>query len=231
MSRLDSFVESFLNDLGDPWARGVIAGVSVEVSMKSSTLLLLALGTALQVHAQAPTPATTQDTASTEAKPQPSHHSTKLHADALKMVDDSGAREAMKQNMDKIMEDSRQALFRADPNTDSRFADEWVKRMRERMNLDDYINAIAKVYENYLTDEDILELWKAQTDRKESKQPVLTPQLQEKLKENAVKIQSDVIAETSRLGARLGGEIGQEISKEHPDWVKAPKPTDPSPKH
>jgi hypothetical protein len=198
--------------------------------VKSFKILLLAIGIAFQLQAQTPTSTGAQNPLPTDAKPQPPQDSAKLHADALKMVEDSGARAAIKQNMDKIMEDGRQALLRADPNTDPRFADEWVKRMRERMNLDEYVNAIARVYENYLTDQEILELQKAEADRKESKQPVISPELQKKLKENAVKIQSDVIAETSRLGGRLGGDIGQEIAKEHPDWVKTSKSGDQSPK-
>ncbi|HEY3705637.1 MAG TPA: hypothetical protein VGL22_11285 [Terracidiphilus sp.] len=62
--------------------------------------------------------------------------------------------------------------------------------------------------------------------KKESRDLPASAQLQQKLSENAVKIQSDVMAETARIGGRLGGEIGQEIAKEHPGWVKSSKPSD-----
>ena len=55
----------------------------------------------------------------------------------------------MQQNLDKVRSDGKQAVFHADPNTDPRFADEWVKRVYDRINIDDYVNAIAKVYESY----------------------------------------------------------------------------------
>jgi hypothetical protein len=151
----------------------------------------------------------------------------KLHADALALVKIGGAQDAIHLNMQKTLEDGKQKMLRAEPDTDPRFADEWVKRMKARLNADEYFEVLATVYERYFTDDEILQLSQAIEARKQGKEADISPDLQQKFKQNLVNIQSDVFAETSHIGARLGGEIGQEIANEHPGWMKASKPGNP----
>jgi hypothetical protein len=198
-------------------------------SVRSILCCLLAAGLAVSVPAQQTSPSPVQKDA-VPASPVQSADAEKAESDAIKLVEASGGRQAMEKNLDKMLADGKEALLRSDPSIDPRFADEWVKRMKERTNFDDYVKAIAKVYASYLTDEEILELTDAMIARRESKDHPISDHLKQKLSDNAVKIQSDVMAETSRIGGRLGGEVGQEIGKEHPDWVKTSKPSGDSTK-
>ena len=168
--------------------------------MRSILCFMLAGGMALSLSAQQTTSAPSQKDTTPESSAQ-STDTAKAEADAVKLVEASGGRQAMEKNLDKTLADGREALLRSDPSIDSRFADEWVKRMKERTNFDDYVNAIAKVYASYLTDAEILELTDVIIARKEGKDHPPSDRLKQKLSDNAAKIQADVLAETTRIGA------------------------------
>lgn len=197
--------------------------------MRTILCVLFVAGISLSLSAQQTSPVPSQkDGVPSSAAQNPD--TAKAEADAVKLVETSGGRQAMEKNLDKTLADGREALLRTDPSIDPRFADEWVKRMKERTNFDDYVKAIAKVYASYLTDDEILELTDVIVARKEGKDHPPSDHLKQKLTENAGKIEADVLAETTRIGARLGSAVGEEVAKEHPDWAKSAKAPADAPK-
>ena len=173
-------------------------------------LSLAAMPAAAQPPAPAPTTAVDQNAA--------------LHQSALKFCEAFNVRQRLEQNMDKLIDDGKQALVKRNPLINPQFVDEWAKRMRARVNLDEFVDATARVYERDYTSDELDQLTQVQLAMKRSKLYSLPPDLAQKLKSDAPKIQNDINAVTSTIGSRLSIAVGQEIEKEHPDWVKPVKP-------
>ena len=175
------------------------------------TLILLAVPLVAQQ------PAATSSNA-TQASGQ--YGDQKLHASAVKFLEASDARERLQQVLGNLLDDGRRDLLQRNQGLDPRFADEWEKRMRTRVSVDDFVNATAQVYEKYFTSEELDELAQAQVALKKGEILTLPEALGKKLKVDSALIQHDINIQTSLIGARLGKEVGQEIEKEHPEWGK-----------
>jgi hypothetical protein len=147
--------------------------------------------------------------------------------DALKFVQASDARPRLEQSLDKLLEEGKQAMLQRNPGLDPKFGDEWVKRMRERIKPDDFVEITAKVYATYYTSDELEQMTQAQLALKNSKIYSLAPELSQKIKANVPKIQHDINTDISRLGSSMSIEVGQEIEKEHPEWAK-PLPPGPA---
>jgi len=102
------------------------------------------------------------------------------------------------------------------------FGDEWEKRMLARTNIADYVDVYVRVYEKYLTREDVTELIALQEAKKASQPSNLSPRLKEKLSSLTTTMTSETIGGCAQIGAKLGGDIGGEIEKEHPEYMKPP---------
>jgi hypothetical protein len=178
-------------------------------------LSLAAMPVAAQQSAPAPT------AASNSASP---NAATTLHQSALKFCEAFNVRQRLEQNMDKLIDDGKQALVKRNPLINPQFVDEWAKRMRARVNVDEFVDATARIYEKYYTSDELDQLTQVQLAMKRSKLYSLPPDLAQKLKTDAPKIQNDINAATSTIGSRLSIAVGQEIEKEHPDWVQPVKP-------
>jgi hypothetical protein len=111
------------------------------------------------------------------------------------------------------------ALKAQTPPLRPEFIEEWRKRMKERMKLDDFVAIVVQVYLRYFTADELDQLSDLVISRKEGKSAELSDAPKEKFQKDAVAIQSEIIGGTTQLGARLGGEVGEEIQKEHPEWV------------
>jgi hypothetical protein len=149
---------------------------------------------------------------------------SKRHGDAVKLVELMAVREKVKENAPKMVEAGAEEMKTQFPNFDSRFSDEWARRMLTQLNPDDFVKVYVRVYEKYFTADELEQLIAAQVAINNSKAPVLSPPLLAKVKENAIAMQSAIMGGCTEVGAKLGGEIGQEITKEHPDWARTPKP-------
>jgi hypothetical protein len=144
----------------------------------------------------------------------------KRHQSALNFVQAADTRKRLEQSMDKLLTDGRQDMLKRNPGLDPRFADEWLKRMRTRVNVDEMVNVTVEVYERLFTSDELDELTRDQAAFKRGRIYTLPPDLAEKLKTNSPAIQRDINMKTSIIGASLGREVGQEIEKEHPEWGK-----------
>lgn len=188
--------------------------------MRTTELILMLSLAAIPAAAQQPVAVPTAAPSNATAQSTP----TALHQSAVKFVEASDTRQRLEQNMDRLLDDGKQSLMKRDPLLNPKFADEWEKRMRQMVNLDEFVDATARVYEKYYTSEELDQLTQAQLARKQGKPYSLPPQLAEKLKSNSAQVQSDINTETSQIGSRQSIAVGQEIEKDHPDWVKPVKP-------
>ena len=190
--------------------------------MRTTELILILSLAAIPAGAQGPGSAPASPAAVSNGTGQGAN--TALHQSALKFLEASDARPRLQQHLDKLLDDGKQSLVTRDPLLNPKFAEEWEKRMRQRVNLDEIVDATARVYEKYYTSEELDQLTQSQLAVKQARTHSVPPQLVEKVKSNSAQIQSDINRETSLIGSRLSIAVGQEIEKEHPDWVKPVKP-------
>jgi hypothetical protein len=145
----------------------------------------------------------------------------KLHADAVKLVEASGARERVKGSLKQTVEEGKKKIVEKCSTCDSAFADEWGKRMLERLKVDDFLDVYVQVYEKYFTDDEINELISLQRTNENSQTPEPSAALKAKLASVMPSVMGDAVGGCAKIGAKLGGEIGAEIEKEHPEYLKA----------
>jgi len=153
------------------------------------------------------------------AAPADSADRQKLHESSMNFMQASEARQRLEKSLDKLLEDGRQSMMQKNPGLAPEFGDEWLKRMRQRVSLDQFVITTAQVYEKYFTSVELDQLtWEQLAFKKGAIYP-LPPQLADKLKSSSSHIQQDINQATSSIGGRLGAEVGKEIEKEHPEWI------------
>jgi len=190
-------------------------GVAIIRRMKW-TLLLLAL--TLSVNAQPPVDKQSEPGGDTLAKKV----DTKLHADAVRLVEASGAKQRLQDNFTQMVDQGVKKMMENCQRCTPEFRDEWKKRFLERSNLHDYLDVYARVYEKYFTDAEINELIALQKDKGTSKAASPSPALKEKLTSVMPDVMGDSMGGCAKIGAKLGAEIGSEIEREHPEYMKPP---------
>jgi hypothetical protein len=193
--------------------------------MRSIKLLLIVVALTFVASAQQHAKAKARTPAQTA--PANQADGRKLDDSAMKFVEASDARQRLELNLDKLLEDGKKSMMNTNPGLDPQFGEEWVKRMRQQVHLDQFVVATAQVYEKYFTSDELDELTQGQLAAKKGQAHALPPQLADKLKSNSAFIQRDINTATSTIGGRLGSEVGKQIEKDHPEWVKAPSGTAP----
>jgi hypothetical protein len=186
--------------------------------MHSAKLVLMMIALSIASFAQLP--------AHTQAKAAPAPPATsdsaerqKLHDSAMKFVEASDARQRIEQSLGKLLEDGKQTMMLKNPGLAPEFGDEWLKRMRQRVSVDQFVITTAQVYEKYFTSAELNELTWGQLALKNGGVYTLPDKLTEKLKSNSASIQQEINRATSLIGGRLGSEVGKEIEKDHPEWI------------
>lgn len=177
-------------------------------------LLLLAL--TLSVDAQSPVDKHSEASESTT----PKKVDPKLHADAVRLVEVSGAEQRLQDNFKQMVDEGAKQMMEKCQRCTPKFRDEWKKRFLERSNLQDYLDVYVRVYEKYFTDADINELIALQKDKGTSKAASPSPALSEKLTSVMPDVLGDSMGGCAKIGAKLGGEIGSEIEREHPEYMR-----------
>lgn len=175
----------------------------------------------------APAFAHAQQTASpsTSSAPAPAVD-PKAHEAAERFVDLVHVKEKMQAGLDANLDDGVKAMQQQNPNIRQEFLDEWHKRMKERLKLDDIVAIVVHAYETRFTAAELDQLCDVVKARNEGKPLQISDELKAKVQSTAVDIQAEIMGATTRMGAKLGGEIGTEIAKEHPDWAPPPPPAD-----
>ena len=85
------------------------------------------------------------------ASPETAHETTaavdpKIHEYAVKLIELQGARQRLLDNVDKMVQDGRDAMTRMYPNADPQYIAEWGKRMKEKFRVEDYLGVFVKTY-------------------------------------------------------------------------------------
>jgi len=158
------------------------------------------------------------------AEDAPAVVETETHENAVKLIELMGIRQKLNANIDKIVQQGMEKMTQQFPNFPPAFSEEWGKRMKARLKVEDFVDVGVKVYEKHYTNDDLVELIKAQKEVNESKAPAISPRLQDKVSKESTLAMSEIMGGFTQLGALLGGEVGKEIAAEHPDWVKAESP-------
>ena len=146
----------------------------------------------------------------------------KLHADAIKLVEASGAKQRLQDNFKQMVDEGVKQMMEKCDRCTPQFGEEWRKRFLERSNLQDYLDVYVRVYEKYFTDAEIGELIALQKDKGTSKAAEPSPALKEKLTSVMSSVMGDSMGGCAQIGAKLGTEIGSEIEREHPEYLKPP---------
>jgi hypothetical protein len=182
---------------------------------KQACMFLLGILAVSSAYArQIPAPANAQQTA-----PAASPIDPKAHDAAVKLVDAIGLKEKMKGNLDKILADGVDAMKKQFPQINPAFCEEWTKRMRSRINFDDYAAIAVSVYEKHFTAAELDEMTQAQLAANGLKTPVYSEPLKEKLQQVMSLVASEMMGGFTQLGSKVGAEVGGEIGLEHPEWV------------
>lgn len=180
--------------------------------------VLMAL--ALSVNAQSPVNKASTQGQITLAKVDP-----KLHADAIRLVEVSGAKQLIQDNLEKLVDEAQKSMMDKCQRCSPEFGKEWRKRFLKQTNINDYLDVYVRVYEKYFTDSEINELIALQ---KEPSGATPSPVLKAKLTAVMPSAMADAIGDCGKIGAKLGAEIGAEVEREHPEYLKptsdAPKP-------
>ena len=152
----------------------------------------------------------------------------KAHEAAVRLVNALDLKAQMAAGVDSDLDKGVQAMKTQQPNLRPEFLEAWRKRMKERMNPDDFVAVVVQVYAKYFNADELDQLSNVVMGRKRGETVELSDALKEKFQKNAIVIQSEILGGTTQLGAKLGGEVGEEIGKEHPEWAPPPAPVKPA---
>jgi hypothetical protein len=150
------------------------------------------------------------------------------HESTVKLVGLLGTRQTLEANMDKMLQLGKEKIQQQSPSANPAFVEEWGKRMKDRLKVDDLVNIVVSVYERNYTNDELVELIQVQREVNDAKTPNISPRLKEKMSAAQISVTSEIMGEFTQLGAKVGGEVGTEIGAEHPDWVKENGPARPS---
>ena len=143
-----------------------------------------------------------------------------LHANVRKLMELSGDRERLQNALPKLLDDAKAKMLKAFPSVSPAFGEEWEKRMAARINVDDFLDVAARVYEKHFSNEEILDVIAVLHAKKEGQPAKVSPDLQKKIAAEMPAIMGEIVGGTTELAARLGGQIGSEIEKEHPEYMR-----------
>jgi hypothetical protein len=188
----------------------------------TSAIALLAalsfLAPAPALHAQAATPATAQ--ASSADAPT-------IHQIAMKLLEAMGTRKVLSENIDAMIENGKQKMIQQHPELDPAFSEEWSRRMHERINLDEFLNVIAAIYEKHFTTSELTEMIGMYHELSEQRAPQVSDALKAKLNNVMPEIQAEMGAGLMELSEKIGSEVAISVAKDHPEYVKGPPPSEP----
>ena len=180
-----------------------------------SLLVFTVLVLALSASAQSPVDKPSESETTLAKKVDP-----KLHADAVRLVEVSGAKQHLQDNLEKMVNEAQKAMMDKCQGCAPEFGKEWKRRFLERTNINDYLDVYVRAYEKYFTNAEINELIVLQKET--SKTAVPSPALKERLTAVMPELMADAIGDCGKIGAKLGAQIGAEIEREHPEYMKPP---------
>ncbi len=163
------------------------------------------------VYAQAPAPPASSPAAVPAISPE---FRTKLH----RLFDLMGVSDVMAQAIDSQIKIMRPSLI-ATPGLTPEFADEFLKRFRERiLSGSEITETLEESYAGAFTPgevDGIIAFYESPVGRK--------------VREVQPKMMESVGAQMAVVGRRLGREIAEQVAKDHPEYLKAAPAASPQP--
>jgi len=150
-------------------------------------------------------------TTTVEADPQ-------LHSNALTLIALTGDRDRLVQRLPKIIADAKTKMMQSAPGVNPAFGDEWERRIAARIQVDDFVNLAARVYEKHLTNDEVVSLIALMEAKKAGKSSSVSPQLQQKFNAEAPAMMGEIAGACTELAVRLSAQVGSDIGKEHPEY-------------
>ena len=147
---------------------------------------------------------------------------SQLHSNVLTLIELTGDKERMQTALPKVLREGKAKMMEAAPSLDPRFGVEWEKRMAARINLDDFLGVVARVYEKHFTSDEVAGLIGAINAKKEGKPARASAQLEQKYLSEMPAMMGEVVGGTTELAAKLSMQVAQEIAKEHPEYQRRP---------
>ena len=155
-----------------------------------------------------------------------SANSPTIHQVALKLLDAMGTRKVLADNIDAMIENGKQKMIQQHPELDPAFSEEWSRRMHASINFDDFLNVLAAIYEKHFTASELTEMIRMYHDLSEQRVPQVSDALKAKLNNIMPEIQADMGAGLMELSEKIGSEVAVSVAKDHPEYVKAPPPSE-----
>ena len=144
-----------------------------------------------------------------------------LHTNVLTLIDLTGDRERLVQNLPKIIADAKTKMMQSAPGLSPAFGDEWERRIATRIKVDDFVEMAARVYEKHLSNDEVLSLIDLMQAKKAGKPVSVSRELQQKFNAEAPAMLGEITGASTELAAKLSMQVGSEISKEHPEYLAA----------
>ena len=145
----------------------------------------------------------------------------------MKLLAAMGTRKVLADNIDAMIDNGKQKMIQQHPELDPAFSQEWARRMHARINLDEFLNVIADIYEKHFNTSELTEMIGMYRDLGEQRTPHVSDALKAKLNNVMPEIQADMGAGLMELSEKIGSEVAITVAKDHPEYVKAPPPSEP----
>lgn len=146
----------------------------------------------------------------------------------MKLLEAMGTRKVLADNIDAMIDNGKQKMIQQHPELDPAFSEEWARRMHARINLDEFLNVIAEIYEKHFNTSELTEMIGMYHDLGEQRTPHVSDALKAKLNNVMPEIQADMGAGLMELSEKIGSEVAITVAKDHPEYVKAPPPAEPA---
>jgi hypothetical protein len=142
-----------------------------------------------------------------------------LHADVMQYLELIGVRQKIETQKPVLVEQSRKKMIAQCPRCSVRFINELAKRISSDMNVDDFVQVYASVYEKYLNQQDVDELIENQKNINAHQPVEVSPRLRDKVQSLLPSIMGEITGGCTKVGAELGMKAAREIKQEHPEYA------------
>jgi hypothetical protein len=156
--------------------------------------------------------------------PPPVKITPQLHEAAADFITAVRIRKNMLTQADPFLERMSKSLKSRHPNLLPEFTEEWKKRIKDRLDTDDYDAIWVHEYERYFTIEELVQLTDSAKQHYEGNMKDVSDDLKIKLTTYQEDMFMEINDGVDDLVEKFGCEVGEEIAKEHPDWAPAPPP-------
>jgi predicted secreted protein len=151
-----------------------------------------------------------------------------IHQVALRLLDAMGTHKVLTDNIGDMIDNGKRKMMQQHPELDPAFSEVWSRRMHARVNMDDFLNVIAAIYEKHFTTSELTVMIGMYHDLSEQRTPHLSDAFKAKLNNVMPEIQSEMVTDLMKLIEKLGNEVTISVAKDHPEYVKASHTAEPA---